>query len=169
LKTIYIAAVLVALFLTGVIAIYLRSPPNPSSTNAYVASSRGASPTPSANPSPSADKSTKPGATPSPTGENIVDLTYLTGAYYLYPLDNPSGDSLGTMTLRVRKGNLIVAQGAGWKGSGRIIDGKQGHYDWQFEDGKHGRTTILVNDDGTLQGHVFGSGLDWWYLARRQR
>lgn len=139
----------------------------PNSVKESIAPTPNNVPSPSPIPSLNPDKSSmKVEATPTP--ENKPDLSYLTGTYYLYPLENPSADSVGTMTITVRKGNDIFAQGTDWKGTGRI-DGKQGYYDWKFEDGKYGRTTILVNDDGTLQGRVFGSGLDWWYLARRQK
>ena len=167
-KVILIVVPVVVLLAAGAIALWVRlAPQSSNSARESVTPIPNSVPSPSVLPSPTPDKlSVKPEATPTP--EVKQDLSYLTGVYNLYALENPSGDSIGTMTLTVRKDNNIFARGKDWKGQGRI-DGKQGYYDWKFEDGKNGRTTILINDNGTLQGRVFGSGLDWWYLARRQK
>ncbi|MGQ0761797.1 MAG: hypothetical protein ACT4OT_07255 [Acidobacteriota bacterium] len=171
-KFVYVAVATIALIMAGGIAIWLildqkRSSEKESPTSASVTSTPNTIPSPAPSSSLSADKPS-PKVEASPTPANSPDLSYLTGPYNLYRLENPSSGLIGTMTLRVRRGSDIFVQGADWTGTGKI-DGKQGYYDWKFEDGKHGRTTVLVNDDGTLQGRVFGSGIDWWYLARRQR
>ena len=170
-KVVY-ALIVIGLVIAAGIAIWLllaqrRDSAPGSSTSASVTPTSTVLPSPAPSSSLSADKPS-PKAEASPTPVNSPDLSYLTGTYDLYRLENPSGGLIGTMTLRVRRGSDIFVQGADWTGTGRM-DGKQGYYDWKFEDGKHGRTTVLVNDDGTLQGRVFGSGIDWWYLARRQR
>jgi hypothetical protein len=167
LKPVLVGVLLVAVFAAVAIALWVRWGPEKSNSV-----SKSVTPTPSSIPSPSVIPSPTPNnlsvkADASPTPDAKPDLSYLTGVYNLHPLENPSGDSIGTMTLTVRKNSSIIARGKDWKGAGRI-DGKQGYYDWEFVDGKNGRTTILVNADGTLQGRVFGSGLDWWYLARRR-
>jgi hypothetical protein len=170
-KFIY-ALIVVSLVIGAGIAIWLllaqrRDAAETAATSASVTSTSNTVPSAVPTLSGSPDKSS-PKAEVSPTPISTPDLSYLSGTYDLYRLESPSSGLIGTMTLRVRRGSDIFVQGADWTGTGRI-EGKQGYYDWKFEDGKHGRTTVLVNDDGTLQGRVFGSGIDWWYLARRQR
>lgn len=169
-KLIYVAVALIALLIVGGMAMLLRS--ELQKRNSMIAS---ATPSPNnlpvSSPAPSssvAKPTAKAEATPSPTVDDKIDVSQIAGTYSLYRLQDPSGDALGKMTITVRGGSNIFVRGADWKGAGKMTDRKQGYYDWEFEDGKNGRTTILINDDGTLQGRVFGSGLDWWYLARRQ-
>jgi hypothetical protein len=70
----------------------------------------------------------------------------------LWPKDGP-----GTFLIR----------GDGWVGKGHI-KGKNGYYDWKFDDGKStGRTTFTIDSSGCLKGHVYGSGLDWNYSGCR--
>ncbi|HUU40636.1 MAG TPA: hypothetical protein VMW42_06840, partial [Desulfatiglandales bacterium] len=70
------------------------------------------------------------------------------------------------ITARDENTFLVRGEGQGWVGDGKI-DGSQGYYDWRFDNGSSGRTTFVVNPDGTLTGHVVGPGVDWKYLARR--
>jgi hypothetical protein len=89
----------------------------------------------------------------------------VSGAYDLYSLSSPAGTRVTSMSITSAPGiHVSGTDGGGWEGDGRI-DGSEGYYDWRFTDGKTGRTTIVVDSDGTLRGHVLGSGLDWWYLA----
>jgi hypothetical protein len=175
----YVALLVIAMVVVGTVAIWLILDRQRNSKRELAAAASDTatpnsvpSPAPTASlssekPSPGAEKpSPKPQT--SPTSDKPADLSYLTGEYDLYRLENPAGGVIRRMTLRVRKGNEIFVRGTDWTGTGKI-DGKQGYYDWKFEDGKFGRTTVLVNDNGTMQGRVFGSGIDWWYLARRQK
>src|SRR3989449_1864441 len=89
------------------------------------------------------------------------------GSYALYLLTNPAGARVSSMSITSGSADgfhISGNDGSGWMGDGRM-DGVEGFYEWRFNDGRTGRTTIVVHSDGTLRGHVSGSGLDWWYLA----
>lgn len=90
------------------------------------------------------------------------------GIYYLYHLEKPASGVVSVMTITLRD-NVLLVQGNNedWKGKGRI-NGIHGYSDFKYKDGRKGRTTFTVNSDGTLKGHVVGSGEDWWYVARRE-
>lgn len=75
---------------------------------------------------------------------------------------------MGTMKIKAVEGDQISVSGDDWEGLG-TTNGKQGYYDWKFTDGRQGRTTFLIKSDGTLEAHVSGPGIDWWYLARPQK
>lgn len=170
-KSFYVAVALVAVLLVGAILLFVVKTQNSNFPQMAAASSPTVVATPSPSPSlnPAISSTPKTEAVPSPSFENKPDFAYLSGTYSLYPLENPSSDPVGRITITIRAGNKLFVRGSDWKGSGVMTDEKQGYYDWEFEDGKHGRTTVLINPDGSLQGKVFGSGLDWWYLARRQK
>ena len=89
----------------------------------------------------------------------------ISGAYVLYRLEVPEKNAVGKMVITGWGGDRFLIQGAGWVGEGKV-EGEKGYYDWKFEDGRTGRTTFVINPDGTLKGYVLGSGLDWRYLAR---
>jgi hypothetical protein len=73
------------------------------------------------------------------------------------------------MTITAIKGKKFIVRGIGWVAQGEVHD-QYAYYDWKFDDGRTGRTTMFINyDDHTFSGHVVGSGLDWWYLARHPR
>jgi hypothetical protein len=100
----------------------------------------------------------------------------LVGTYALYARDGDlTAESYTFMKISQQQGSEFVIgiakptghAGMDWKGRG-IINGKQGHYDWVFPDGKTGRTTITIDADGNLCGQVRGSGIDWDYVAKRR-
>jgi hypothetical protein len=84
------------------------------------------------------------------------------GQYQLYD----GARVVGSMTVFSQSGPSFSIGGEGWSGTGRV-QGGSGYYDWRFTDGKSGRTTFTVGQDGTVSGYVSGSGLDWHYVARR--
>ncbi len=96
------------------------------------------------------------------------------GLYSLYVLGNDN-NAVGHMTITAWGADTFLIRGTDWVGMGKI-EGSQGYYDWKFDAnspfrdlrGMTGRTTFTINPDGTLKGHVVGSGLDWWYLARKE-
>lgn len=90
----------------------------------------------------------------------------ISGIYSLYRLEDSGRSTVGKMVITVQKGGSFLIWGPGWGGEGKV-EGTQGYYDWKFDDGRTGRTTFVINSDGTLKGHVLGSGLDWWYMAHR--
>lgn len=90
-------------------------------------------------------------------------VTPLETTYSLYRIDNRSR-LITTMTIFNQQGNSFRIQGDRWDGTGNI-NGTQGYYDWRFLDGRTGRTTFTVQSDGSLIGHVQGSGIDWVYIA----
>lgn len=92
----------------------------------------------------------------------------ISGTYSLYRLEAPDKGPVGKMVITAFRGEKFLIRGAEWVGEGKV-EGEQGYYDWKFDDGRTGRTTFIINSDGTLKGHVLGSGLDWWYLARRSQ
>jgi hypothetical protein len=86
------------------------------------------------------------------------------GRYELFHISNPD-EKTGEMIITDWSAKSFLIRGSGWIGTGKIT-GKKGYYDWKFDDGKSGRTTFVINSDGTLSGHVNGSGIDWKYIAR---
>jgi hypothetical protein len=90
------------------------------------------------------------------------------GVYQLYPVGAENGSPIAKMLITWREDQYFSVRGLGqtWSGEGRIEEGK-GFYNWIFENGDSGKTTLTVNADGTLNGHVVGSGLNWMYLARK--
>ncbi len=87
----------------------------------------------------------------------------LSGTYTLYQLDNPGGAARGEIKI-MQDGQMILITGDGWRADGKF-NGNEGYYNWTFTDGRIGRTELKRNDDGTLNGLVHGSGLNWTYLA----
>lgn len=88
----------------------------------------------------------------------------IAGTYRLAREETPDVDE-GEMLIRGSAAGF-VASGADWRGPGRL-EGANGRYDWTFDDGRSGRTSIRIGADGRLHGHVLGSGVDWRYIARR--
>src|SRR3954467_7999776 len=136
-KFVYALLVIGFVIATG-IAIWLlvdqrRNSAKESATSVSATSTPNTIPSPAPSSSATPDKSSAKSEV-SPTPVNPPDLTYLTGTYDLYRLENPSSGAIGTMTVRVRRGSDIFVRGADWTGTG-IIDGKQGYYDWKFDDG----------------------------------
>jgi hypothetical protein len=86
------------------------------------------------------------------------------GADYALFAENNGSKPVAVMTIFDQIGPIFQVRGSDWSGFGRI-DGNRGYYDWKFLDGKSGRTTFTVRGDGSLIGHVSGSGIDWTYFA----
>src|SRR5205814_2210896 len=83
------------------------------------------------------------------------------GIYFLYPKDTSNEEPIAKMAITGRgdEGFSVRGLGQAWSGEGRIDDGK-GFYNWIFENGDSGKTTLTINTDGTLHGHVVGSSLN---------
>jgi hypothetical protein len=90
----------------------------------------------------------------------------LSGIYDVYRLDDQRVRVTGEIIRQVGQDFTISGIGQPWSGQGSVT-GRHGYYDWRFSDGKSGRTEFSINQDGSLQEHVFGSGLDFMFLARR--
>ncbi len=101
------------------------------------------------------------GGTPSARRCGDID-----GDWRLSAEGRPGAGAIASMRIEVR-GAEIAASGDGWNGRGSF-DGTRGYYDWQFADGRRGRTTIALDGDCVLHGQVRGSGLDWDYQAQRR-
>jgi hypothetical protein len=88
----------------------------------------------------------------------------LGGRYVLATATNP--EVVGRMVITDWSKSTFIVRGEGdpWVGFGSI-NGNTGYYDWKFDDGRKGRTTIIINKDKTFTGHVLGSGLNWKYTA----
>ena len=99
-----------------------------------------------------------------PAGAFGVKAAAIAGTYALYQSED--GEPVTRMVIAARGEKTFTIRGVdqSWAGEG-AIDGNKGYYYWIFDDGKTGRTTFTINPDGTLKGHVLGSGLDWWYRA----
>jgi hypothetical protein len=91
------------------------------------------------------------------------------GRYDLYVDGHPEEGVRTHMEIFGQKGNSFSVRGIeqDWGGQGTLKK-TEGYYDWKFGDGRTGRTTITVNSDGTITGHVSGSGLDWVYMAKKK-
>jgi hypothetical protein len=89
------------------------------------------------------------------------------GTYRLFMADKPNAGVIASIQVRQSADGSIRVDGTDqpWSGTGEVR-GAEGYYNWRFSDGKTGRTQFHVNPDGTLRGHVQGSGIDWWFLAR---
>jgi hypothetical protein len=91
----------------------------------------------------------------------------IAGVYHLYVAEAPAGRPIAKMAITLRgKGFSVRGLDQPWSGEGRV-DGANGFYNWIFEDGNSGKTTFTLHADGTLRGHVVGSGLNWKYVARK--
>src|SRR5262245_10142623 len=88
-------------------------------------------------------------------GEVISAATTLGGVYDVFPVDRPARKV--TSFVIDPDGTAFTIRGIGqnWSGRGKT-DGKIGYYDWQFVDGRRGRTDFAVGADGALQCHVIG-------------
>lgn len=99
----------------------------------------------------------------------------LTGTYALYQKGKESKGVVGYMRITRQQGNSFSIGNASptgnpaydWTGQGSI-NGNSGYYTWRFEDGKTGKTTFTVDNAGNLHGQVWGSGVNWGYIARKQ-
>jgi hypothetical protein len=99
----------------------------------------------------------------------------ITGNYILYREGNMLGKVEGYMKINSKRGNQFsigITAPTGdpaidWKGNG-VVNGDEGYYDWVFTDGKKGRTTFRIDEEGNLHGMVRGSGLNWDYVARKE-
>ena len=87
------------------------------------------------------------------------------GKYSLFRQDDPA-EKTGEMIITSWKEDVFLIRGTGWIGQGEFREGK-GFYEWKFDDGRTGRTVVELNSDGTLSGHVIGSGINWKYVARK--
>jgi len=100
----------------------------------------------------------------------------ISGTYSLYREDNPE-KTVGSMLISMddKENNkfsvtntpLTGDAAIDWQGLG-YLEGDKGYYSWEFKDGKFGTTTFTIDKDGTLHGHVSGSGIDWKYIAHKQ-
>lgn len=83
---------------------------------------------------------------------------------------HPEKGLITRMEIFGQKGNTFSVRGVqqDWGGQGKL-NGMEGYYDWKFGNGKTGRTTFTVNTDGTIKGHVLGSGIDWVYIAKKSK
>jgi len=104
--------------------------------------------------------------------EPAASVESIAGIYSLSHWQYSDNKPVAQMAIIVWSKDTFLVRGVGEKPDQVLIgmggvDGREGYYEWKFADGKAGRTTFVVNADGTLKGHVLGSGLDWWYLARR--
>ena len=108
-----------------------------------------------------------------PIRDRSPPFWYLVGTYELSLSADATRAALARMTISAQHGDRFtigIAEPTGnaavdWQGQG-VIKGNTGHYDWVFPDGKTGRTTITIDDDGVIHGQVRGSGLYWDYVAR---
>ncbi|WP_165235820.1 hypothetical protein [Aquisphaera insulae] len=90
----------------------------------------------------------------------------LAGEYSLRPAASPAGPAVTKIRITAFGERKFVVRGIGqdWVGQGLIINFK-GYYDWKFDDGKAGRTELVLKPDGTIEGRVVGAGIDWEYLG----
>ncbi len=99
----------------------------------------------------------------------------ITGSYVLYREGDMNGRALAKMRIANQRGNHFQVGSSrrtgdparDWQGRG-VINGAEGYYDWEFEDGKKGRTLFIFDKSGYLHGHVRGSGINWKYVAQRK-
>lgn len=101
----------------------------------------------------------------SPTQSGMAGaVSQLTGTWWLWQ-DNQMrvGPPITSIKLTIR-GTILTVAGDGFSGQG-TFDGKTGYYDWQFGDGRAGRTTLSLDADGVLHGQVRGSSIAWDFQA----
>jgi len=99
----------------------------------------------------------------------------ITGVYILYKEGDMNGRVLAKMHIANQRGNAFQIGNTrrtgnparDWQGRG-FIEGAEGYYDWEFKDGKKGRTLFIFDKSGLLHGHVRGSGINWKYVAQRK-
>lgn len=103
-------------------------------------------------------------------GFSQMDNLPISGSYSLVHFYNQN-EVVTTMNVIPLSESKFEISGDGWVGEGEII-GNSGFYDWEFFDGRKGRTNFVINEFGQIIGHVLGAmpspvlyGLDWTYLA----
>lgn len=62
---------------------------------------------------------------------------------------NKDAGQVATMTIFDQKGTFFRIKGDKWDGMERI-EGAKGRYDWEFSNGRSGRTTFTVQGDACL-------------------
>lgn len=93
----------------------------------------------------------------------------LSGVYDLFVSGSPENRIVAKMEIVTSDTEEFLVRGVGqaWTARGKV-SASDAYYDWTFSDGKTGRTTFHINEDGTLTGHVRGSGIDWRFTGRRE-
>ena len=96
----------------------------------------------------------------------------LVGRYTLFQVRNPEvivGDlqilAQHDSGFEIRIGQQSESEQFEWTGMG-ILEGREGLYEWELPDGKTGKTTFVVDEEGSIHGCVRGGGVDWDYVAR---
>lgn len=68
------------------------------------------------------------------------------------------------MSIKIDAPDTLIVTGLDWVGKGKI-SGPNGYYDWEFPDGRMGRTRVFLDSSDMLFGWVKGGRLDWTYWA----
>ena len=99
----------------------------------------------------------------------------ITGLYVLYREGDLNGKVLAKMRITNQRANSFQVGNTrrtgnparDWQGRG-FINGAEGYYDWEFKDGKRGRTIFVFDRNGNLHGQVRGTRINWDYVAQRK-
>jgi|GEM_PF-6693310 len=96
--------------------------------------------------------------------KNSVDIS---GVWKCRRANSYNKSIVSTMKI-TQSGKKIKVKGIGqeWTGEGQF-DGNEGYYDWEFSNGKTGRTTIYLDADRNLYGEVKGQITPWTFIGTR--
>jgi len=129
-----------------------------------------ASPAEQVRPQPSPTPDSPPPETAKPVATPLERAPDLNGTYDLYQDER----LVGEMTIFNQTENEFSVRATEWRAEGHLR-GREGYYDWRFSGGdmagETGRTTFVVQADGSLAGHVQGdkTSLQWRYLAKPRK
>lgn len=105
-------------------------------------------------------------------GAAVNQYRFVSGTYELTALNKEDSGRAATVEIKLYDRDKLHVNGVLpqiWAADGKFNPQiGRGYYDWKFNDGKTGRTTFEVQDDGTLTGTVSGSGINWSFRAQRK-
>ena len=89
------------------------------------------------------------------------------GVYDVYRDDSPNRITSRFVVRPDGQHFKVMADNQVWNGEGEIY-GNSGHFEWIVSSSppRMGRVEFVVNNDGSLRGHTFGSGVDFYFVAR---
>jgi len=105
--------------------------------------------------------------------ESMGVRAVIEGEWVLRRKDAPPKYYANWLQMRLTNEDGLMVIGDSWKGQG-TFDGEAGYYEWEFNDGKRGRTEFWIDDTGLMRGQVAAHGTDadlpslnWHFWASR--
>ena len=91
--------------------------------------------------------------------EPVAVRAVIEGQWVLRRENAPPEYHANWLQMQLSNEDSLTVIGRMWKGQG-TFDGEAGYYEWEFEDGKRGRTEFWIDDSGLMRGQVRAHGTD---------